>query len=150
MDEVARKKGARYWLDKTPEHTLLADEIALSYPDAKFVAIVRDAREVLRSSFGDYRNSGWRRRLALARRTFNLVHHTKEIGRFAGRSGRVRVVRFEALQGRPEETLRDLAAFLDLEFEPGLLEPHYPPNTTFRAGGRAALRTWACWPRSTN
>ena len=138
MDEVARTKGARYWLDKTPQHTLHIGKIALSYPDARFIAIVRDAREVLRSSFGSYRGPGWRRRLALARRTFNLVHHTKEIG-LAGRSGRVRVVRFEELRSRPEETFRDLMAFLGLEFEPALLEQRYLPNTTFRAG-RAAER----------
>lgn len=144
MNEAARKKGARYWLDKTPEHTLMIDQLAAAYPDAKFVATVRDPLEVTASSIGRYRGGGWGRRRALFRGALNLVHHVKEIDRFAGRSPRVRVVRFEALRRDPEGAFRELMEFLELEFEPGLLEEAYTPNTTFRgarAGGRGEVLT---------
>ena len=139
MDEAARAKGARYWLDKTPEHTLVVDRLVAAYPEAKFVATVRDPFEVMGSNIGRYRGGGWRKRVALFRGTLNLVHHTKEIARFAGRSARVRVVGFAALRQNPEEAFRELMDFLELEFEPGLLREVYPPNTTFH-GARADQR----------
>ncbi len=145
MNEAARKKSARYWLDKTPEHTLMIDRLAATYPDAKFVATVRDPYEVMGSNIGRYSGKGWRRRVALFRGTLNLVHHIKEIDRSARRSERVRVVPFTELRRNPEEAFRELMDFLELEFEPDLLAEAYPPNTTFR-GTRADQRSKTLTP----
>ena len=134
MARLAREKGARYWLDKTPEHTLLADKLATLYPEAKFVAILRDAHDVMRSTLGRYGDVSRRRRYILARGTLNLAHHNKEIIRFARRSKRVHLVRFEDMKGDPEAVFRGVSRFLELEFEPGLLEEAYRPNTTFARG----------------
>lgn len=131
MDRAACKKGARYWLDKTPEHTLMINQIAAHYPDARFVALVRDALGVMRSNMGRYHGLPWRRRTALVRGTLNLVHYTKEIKHFSRRSDRIRVVQFGDLLEQPERTFQDLCAFLELEFEPAMLQQAYAPNTTF-------------------
>lgn len=133
MGEVARRKEARYWLDKTPEHTLMIHRLAAIYPDAKFIAIVRDAHDVMRSNVGRYRRSGWRRQFGLFYGTLNLVHYTKEIAQYARRSRRIKVIRFEDMRSQPEKTFRELVTFLELDFEAALLKEAYVPNTTFWA-----------------
>jgi hypothetical protein len=45
----ARAKGASIWCEKTPRNLLYADVIALIYPRAKFINVVRDGRDVLSS-----------------------------------------------------------------------------------------------------
>ena len=32
------------WLEKSPHHTLMADQLARDFPDARFLCIVRDPR----------------------------------------------------------------------------------------------------------
>ena len=136
MTRLAQQKGSRYWLDKTPEHTLMADKLAALYPDAKFVAILRDAHDVMRSSMGRYGDKTLRhRRYLLARGTLNLAHHNQEIRHFARRSSeRVHVVQFANMKHDAEGVFRDICRFLELDFEPALLEEAYRPNTTFIRG----------------
>ena len=131
MDQQAQKKRARYWLDKTPEHTLMIAKLAGLYPTAKFVAIIRNPGDVMRSSMGRYSGSKRKRRYALIRGGLNLAHHNREVAHFAGRSDRLHVVKFEAMKQAPEATLSGICDFLGLAFEPALLAEHYAPNTTF-------------------
>ncbi len=134
MERHAQKKGARYWLDKTPEHTLMIDKLAALYPDAKFVAIVRNAHDVMRSSMGRYTAGTRQRRYILTRGTLNLAQHNKEIRRFAERSERIHILQFEAMKQDPGAVLQDVCRFLELPFEADLLIEAYRPNTTFREG----------------
>ena len=83
---------------------------------------------------GRYAGTTRQRQLAVFRGTLNLVHHNKEIARFAERSTRLQVIRFEEMRSQPERVFRGLTDFLELEFEPGVLEEAYVPNSTFRAG----------------
>ena len=93
MTRLAQQQGSRYWLDKTPENTLLVRQLAELYPEAKFIAILRHPHDVMRSTIGRYSDQAIRRRrYLLARGTLNLVHHNKEIEHFAKRSERLRVV----------------------------------------------------------
>ena len=47
--ECAKKEGKDIWCEKTPRNLLYADRIQLIYPQAKFINIVRDGREVVSS-----------------------------------------------------------------------------------------------------
>lgn len=135
MTRLARQQGAHYWLDKTPENTLLAHKLAGLYPDAKFVAILRHPHDVMRSTIGRYSDKAMRRRrYLLARGTLNLVHHNREIETFARRSERVQIVQFEDMKRNPERVFREVCRFLELDFESGVLEEAYRPNTTFVRG----------------
>lgn len=46
---AARASSARVWGEKTPRNLLYADLIAKIYPDAKFIHVVRDGRDVVSS-----------------------------------------------------------------------------------------------------
>lgn len=50
MEAGARRKGARYWLEKTPAHALHSRFLAEAYPDAVFVVVQRDYRGVVASN----------------------------------------------------------------------------------------------------
>lgn len=45
---ASRSRGRR-WVDHTPEHTLMADDLAAMFPDARFLHVVRDGRRVVNS-----------------------------------------------------------------------------------------------------
>jgi hypothetical protein len=135
MDHYAARQHARYWLDKTPEHTLLIDQIANIYPDAKFIAIIRDAEAVMASTVGRYDEDKLRhKKRLLVATTMSWLHSNKTIRSFAERSDRIFVTRYETLKARPEETYREICTFLGIAFDPAMLRQSYNPNTTFRAG----------------
>lgn len=135
MDRYAARQNARYWLDKTPEHTLLIEEIAEIYPDAKFIAITRDVEDVMASTVGRYGSNKLRhkKRLIVAT-TMSWLHSNKTIQSFAEKSDRIFVTRYETLRGDPETTYREMCSFLGVAFDPVMLNQSYRANTTFRAG----------------
>ena len=49
FDYFARQAGKSHWLEKTPTHVYHVDNIIKSIPDARFVIIVRDPRDILAS-----------------------------------------------------------------------------------------------------
>jgi hypothetical protein len=46
---MASRAGARVWVDTTPSNTLMAHDLALMFPQARFIHIIRDGREVVES-----------------------------------------------------------------------------------------------------
>src|SRR5947199_4315446 len=55
MEETARVQGVERWADSTPDHLLYIREIKREIPDALFVHIIRDGRDVALS----YAKQGW-------------------------------------------------------------------------------------------
>src|SRR5215470_18250300 len=55
MEEIARAQGVKRWADCTPDHLLYMREIKCEIPDALFVHIIRDGRDVALS----YAKQGW-------------------------------------------------------------------------------------------
>lgn len=45
----ASRSGGRRWIDHTPENTLMADDLAAMFPEARFVHVLRDGRRVVHS-----------------------------------------------------------------------------------------------------
>lgn len=107
--------------DKTPSHLLHVELLASSFPQARFVHIVRDGRDVVPSilgmQFGPDRFADavlfWERRV--------------ERGRASGDAlgpQRYREIAYESLVADPEGTLRELCPFLGLEYAPEMLRYH--------------------------
>jgi hypothetical protein len=55
MQEIARQQGVPRWADCTPEHLLYMKEIKRQIPDALFIHMIRDGRDVALS----YAKQGW-------------------------------------------------------------------------------------------
>lgn len=117
----AAARGKTRYGDKTPMHATDIDVLSRVLPEARFIHIIRDGRDVAASlrglpfAPGDggivaiaalWRDTIWRARRAAA----DLRHYTE--------------VRYETLVTEPERVLRELCDFLELEFAPEMLLAH--------------------------
>jgi hypothetical protein len=115
----AARHGKPRWGDKTPVHCRHMTELAALLPEARFVHILRDGRDVAASvkdlpiAPGDIDAiaEDWRDHIVDARRQAAALPHYRE-------------VRYEQLVADPAGTLRELCAYLELEFEPAMLRAH--------------------------
>lgn len=122
MGEVAQSQGVERWADCTPEHVLHMEEIKREIPDALFIHIIRDGRDVALS----YLKQGWAYPLpwdrsdqfGVAGLYWNwIVGRGRELGKSLGQD--YYEVRFEELVTHPQETLARLGVFIghDLDYE---------------------------------
>jgi Sulfotransferase family len=116
MEEVARVQGVGRWADCTPEHLLYMREIKRQIPDALFIHIIRDGRDVALS----YVKQGWSHplpwdrgeRLGVAGLYWEwVVRKGREQGRHLGAD--YKEVRFEELITNPRQTLSRLGEFIE-------------------------------------
>jgi hypothetical protein len=119
---AAAQDKPRY-ADKTPHYVSHLPLLAKRFPEARFVHVVRDGRDValslLEVPWGPDDVEGaalhWRRRVLE--------------GRAAGLGPeRYRELRYEALVADPERELRALAAWLELPYDPAMLDPARRPE----------------------
>jgi hypothetical protein len=133
MEAAARRHGARLWLEKTPAHTLRARFLAREFPDAVFIAMLRETADVVASNvhgFGNPRSfRDWFRQAAV----------TTVCRRIIERSGAA-VVRFEDLRDDFDATVARLAGLLGV---PGatVVRSGFERNTSFTGDG-PAIAPW--------
>lgn len=122
MEEVARVQKVRRWADCTPEHLLYMEQIKRQIPEALFIHIIRDGRDVALS----YLKQGWahplrwdrEEGLAFAGLYWEwIVSKGQEQGKRLG--GDYQEVRFEELVAHPAETLSQIGEFIehDLDYD---------------------------------
>src|SRR5262245_15429787 len=111
--------GRRLLVDKTPAYALVLDFAARLYPQARYVVLVRNPFAV----WSSYVDSFFDGDHAAAHR-FNplLERYVPAIARFL-REAKVPLarVRYEELVAEPERQMRELCAFLGLDYEPGMV-----------------------------
>lgn len=115
----AEREGKPRWGDKTPSYVRKMRRIHRVLPEARFVHLIRDGRDVALSlvevHFGP------------EQLTDAAAKWTKEIGkarRDAGRVPHYMEVRYEDLVAEPEPILRRICEFVALEWDPAMLEYH--------------------------
>jgi len=112
---AATRGKARYG-DKFPGYVLRMDLLAGMFPEARFVHIVRDGRDVALSSMAIQPEDA----VAMALNWRSRVTAGREAG---ARLGHVRYqeVHYEALVTDPEPVVEGLCDFLDLTYDPAML-----------------------------
>jgi hypothetical protein len=113
----AERFGKTRWGDKTPIYCRSLEQIERILPDAHFVHVVRDGRDAIASLRRQWFSPGDDVRL-LARYWSDNVTQARDRGR---RSRHYLEVRFESLIAEPEAALREICAFLELDFEAPML-----------------------------
>ncbi|MBM7332279.1 MAG: sulfotransferase [Alcanivorax sp.] len=111
----ARKEGKGMVCEKTPRHLYRIDEILERFPRARFVALVRDGRDVawsLKKRTGSFEEGVRRWR-----------DDNQELIAQQGR-GSLHLVRYEDLIEDPESTMGAVLAFLGEPYDPAVLEFH--------------------------
>jgi hypothetical protein len=117
----ARMVGKPRWGEKTPHNLFYVREILDDFPDARFVHLVRDGRDVaveqLRSAFGPRNIYAaaliWRRTQEVAARWRVELPPERWLD-----------VRYEELAARPEEIVREVTRFLSEDYQPAVLDFH--------------------------
>jgi hypothetical protein len=113
-----RKEGKQRWGDKTPKNVLQMHTLAAIFPQARFIHVYRDGRDVARSLVSSpHGPENW---FTAASQWRSLV----ETGRQAGAKlpeGMYTEVRYETLLNDLENTLQRLCEFLDERFDPAML-----------------------------
>jgi hypothetical protein len=113
----AEREGKSRWADKTPAYIGHVDRLAEIWPDARFVVLVRDGRDVALSvmnvPFGP--NNAW----AAARSWKDAI----QAGRAAAsrHPGRVLEVRYEDLVSEPAAAVAGICSFLELDYSADML-----------------------------
>ncbi len=106
---------AQIWGDKTPAYVVHIDLIDMALPNARFVHIVRDPRDQALSERAIWGKSlrrsaeTWRQRITEARSSR------------AAAEGRYIELTYEDLVHDPEQEMRRLSAWLEIDFEPSML-----------------------------
>jgi hypothetical protein len=127
----AEKHGKPRWGDKTPGYLRYMRRIEWILPEARFIHLVRDGRDVALSVLP--MNWGpnsipeaaelWVERVSIAREQGALVEHYTE-------------VKYEDLVTEPESTLRRVSEFLDLPWDPVMLDYHETAEERLREKAR--------------
>ena len=115
----ARAQGKPRWGDKSPGYSLHIRRISKLLPEARFVHLIRDGRDVRLSQLQrgtdhptvERHAKRWKRRVEIGRTQGAEVEHYME-------------VRYEDLVTEPEPELRRICEFSELEFDPATLTYH--------------------------
>ncbi len=118
-ETYAEAQGKSRWGEKTPQYLRMMGRIARTLPEARFVHIIRDGRDVALSllsvEWGPTTVTAaaeqWVDEILTARRKIERMPHYME-------------VRFEQLVSDPEPLVREVSGFVELPFEPAMLAYH--------------------------
>ena len=119
----ALAQGKRRWGNKTVKASLHLAKLAIVYPDAQFIHVIRDGRD---SASSNARVFGW----SVVKGALLWRGGIRAARRAGSRLGpdRYLEVRLEELLSSPEEQIRRMCAFLGEDFDKSLLQC----NTTAR------------------
>jgi hypothetical protein len=106
-------------IEKTPRHVLHLDTIGQAFPDAVFVNVVRDPIDVASSLLGVPFESS-RSMLSYAQRWLESIQVARAFARTSPR--RIQTIVYEQLVREPETQVRELCGFVELEYEPRMLQ----------------------------
>jgi len=115
----AEKQGKSRWGDKSPSYVRRMRRVASALPEAHFVHLVRDGRDVALSQievdFGPDQVADaardWAEGIGKARRQARRLLHYLEL-------------RYEDLVAEPEPLLRRVCEFIQLSWDPAMLDYH--------------------------
>lgn len=115
-------RSNRLWCEKTPRNVRVADKILEYWPDAFFINIIRDPRDVLTSRHQDNPDGYWV--------SLNRWVQDVNMGLKLQDHPRVYTMRYEDLVQDFEQTISDLCEFVRIECGPEILNWH--AHTTVR------------------
>jgi hypothetical protein len=115
----AKREEKRLYGDKTPGYVVQIRDLARMFPEARFVHLIRDGRNVALSYLERPWGPSTVGEAALYWRS--RVSRGRTAGEALG-SGRYLEARYETLVTDPETEVRRICSFLDLDFAPEMLE----------------------------
>jgi hypothetical protein len=116
--EVARRKKATVWGEKTPHWYDCPLRMAGQFPDARFIFLWRDLNAVVKSIAAAAHVDRFFRKTSFTERVLLGNQNLRQACDVLQAKGRpVHEVNYEDLVSRPTETMQEVCQFLDLPFE---------------------------------
>jgi hypothetical protein len=149
--QFAQSRGKPRWGEKRPLYSRHIDVILRLFPTAQIIHMMRDARACVASL---RRMPWWDGSVAAATAIWQLSEHDLQRNRARLPRATFYSLRYEDLIRAPEQSLRELCAFLDEQFMPTMLDytraarDIVPKRKTWHAGTRrgidpARVESWA-------
>lgn len=121
FEKNARGEGKVRWGDKTPYYVMHIPKLLEWFPDAQIVHLIRDGRDVALSLFGRQHDFHVYNAYFAAEYWESYVERGRALGG-ALSSDQYLELRYEDLLARPEDTMRQLCAFLGEAYSEALFE----------------------------
>jgi sulfotransferase family protein len=127
FETYAADRGKQRWGDKTPLYMQYLPMLERLFPEARFVHLVRDGRDAAISFLAmpeGIVTRTWAHptdAAGFACQWRTEIEAAQALGRRVG-PGRHLEVRYERLVAEPEPTVREICTFVELPFEPGMLD----------------------------
>lgn len=139
--EFARKKGAAIWGDKSPNYYDRLQELAKTFPRARFIVMWRDPLETLNSIARAAKsgNSYFRRRGAKLRGLIGCEVFKKQCDWLRAHDKRVLEMSYEDLVTDPAAAVRQVCLFLDIPYDETLASLAGADRTAIYEGQHHAL-----------
>ena len=115
FDRYAIANQGQGWIEKTPRHIRKIGELKTTFPDAQFVLIVRDGRDVAVSL---------KRRRGSIENGIRMWVSENSAGQEYWNDPSVHVIKYEQLVTDFEGSVQQLADFLNVPFDRSMLEFH--------------------------
>lgn len=118
-DKLLAKAGKQRIGDKTPLYIGIVPELAVLYPEARFIHLIRDGRDVaisfIEANFSERCYDGEKFEWIAAIRSGQAYRNSPH-------AKRIMEMRYDDLVRQPESTIREICDFLGEQFEPRMLE----------------------------
>jgi len=134
---IATSAGKPLFLDKTPRYYLIIPELAELFPDARFIFLWRNPMAVLGSIVNTWVKRDWYR---LSEFKYDLLHAPELM--LQGRtllSKNAYHIQYEQLLASPEATLQAACQFLDIPFEPEMIEYGNKQSAEWQYGDKGTV-----------
>lgn len=116
-EQFMHKRGKQRWVEKTPDHLVLAPAIRKYFPNAPILRIVRDPRDVALS----LKNVPWGPKSFLGGLALWMKYD--EMSRsFFETDSLCHTLRYEDLLSSPEEEIKKVCDFINVPFEDSMLD----------------------------
>ncbi len=125
-ERVEPENRATTILEKTPGNEFMAERMLRTFPKVKFLHLVRDPFDNLRSRVARHGEIHWGKVnwpgvVNMSFEWLRSLHAGARI--YRAHPDCHRMVRYEDLVSQPENVLKGICAFLDIQFNPNLLHP---------------------------
>ena len=120
----AEKQGKPRWGDKTPTYVKTMRRIKRVLPEARFIHVIRDGRDVTLSNNKRMVERGHRDPVPAARSARKWRNRIEKARADGPHLGEYLEIRYEDLVGDTEPALRKVCEYIDLDFDPVMLSYH--------------------------
>ena len=120
-DRECIEAGKKRWIEKTPTHIFQIGKLSLHRPEAQFILMLRDGRDVACSLKARQPN-------ALFSTMIDRWIYDNLAGLQYWDDSRVKVVKYENLVINPEKALRDVCEFLQEDYTSSIFDYHKTPR----------------------